>query len=92
MIYMNAKNNLEPAALTNFLQMAQVGSSDRVNIVVDSDGREKSHYTRAEGNWSGILRFRVTKDMHPIPASAINPNDPKVRHADMGSGAVWQTS
>ena len=88
MVYMNAKNDLEPAALTNFLQMAQVGSSDRVNIVVELGRPQKKHYTSAEGNWSGVLRFRVAKGMHPLPAYAINPNNPTVRNADMGSGAV----
>lgn len=88
MVYMNAKNNLEPAGLTNFLQMAQVGSTDRVNIVVELGRPEKKHYTRAEGNWSGVLRFKVAKNMHPVPGSAIDPDNPMVRHADMGSGAV----
>ncbi len=27
MVYMNAKNNLEPAGIANFLQMAQAGST-----------------------------------------------------------------
>ncbi len=88
MVYMNAKNNLEPAGITNFLQMAQVGSTDRVNILVELGRPEKTRYTKVEGNWTGVLRFRVEKSMHPIPASAIDPDNPTVRHADMGSGAV----
>jgi len=35
MVYMNGKNNLEPYALKNFHDMAEVGSAKDVNIVVE---------------------------------------------------------
>ncbi len=35
MIYMNAKNNLEPYALKNFHDIAEVGSTEDVNILVE---------------------------------------------------------
>jgi hypothetical protein len=88
MIFMNGKNNLEPAALENFAQMAEIGSSPQVNIVVELGRPSKTRYTHSEGDWTGVLRFYVTKGMHPIPTSAINPDDPAVRQADMGSGAA----
>src|SRR5690242_17620652 len=37
MVYMNGDNNLEPFALENFNDMAKVGSSDRINIIVQFD-------------------------------------------------------
>jgi hypothetical protein len=86
MVFMNGKNNLEPAALTNFLQMAQIGSTGRVNIIVELGRPQNTRYSHAEGDWTGVLRFRVTKGMHPVPSSAINPDDVRVRNADMGSG------
>ena len=33
MIFMIAKNNLEPDAIENFLQMASIGSTDKVDIL-----------------------------------------------------------
>ncbi len=85
MVYMNGKNNLEDAALDNFRQMAKVSSNDQVNILAEL-GRPVSKHSRAEGNWGGVMRFYVAKpNMEPLPTEAINPDDPNVRNADMGS-------
>jgi hypothetical protein len=81
MVYMNAKNNLEPDAIGNFLQMAEVGSSDKVNIVVEF-GRPKEHYTEDYGAWSKTLRFRVERSMEPEESRAVMD----VGNVDMGSG------
>jgi Clostripain family len=81
MVYVNAKNNLEPDAIDNFLQMAQVGSTDRVNILVEM-GRPDNHYTNEYGAWSTTLRFRVTKGMEPTKDHAIAD----IGKIDMGSG------
>lgn len=87
MVFMNAKNNLECAGLANFAQIASVGSDDHVNIVVEF-GRPKKHHTNDEEGWSGVLRFHVAKDMHPVPGSAISPDEPTVRNADMGDATT----
>lgn len=70
MVYMNGKNNLEPDALNNFHAMARVGSTDKVAVVAEL-GRPKEHHTAAEGNWSGVYRFLITKNKLPRPAQAI---------------------
>ena len=88
MVFMNAKNNLECAGLANFSQIANVGSSERVNVVVELGRPVKHRYTNDEGGWTGVLRFRVTQGMHPVESSAINPADATIRNADMGSGAT----
>jgi hypothetical protein len=88
MVFMNAKNNLECAGIANFSQMANIGSSDHVNVVVELGRPTKRRYTNDEGGWTGVLRFRVTQGMHPVEGSAIDPDNPNVRHADMGSGAT----
>jgi Clostripain family len=84
MVYMNAKNNLEPAAFTNFDQMAAVGSSDQVHVLVEF-GRPKAHYTpdtQLEGQWSKTLRFRVRRGMQASENEAAKD----LGDVDMGKG------
>ncbi len=77
LVFLNAKNNLEVFSISNFLQMAQVGSTPEVNILVEY-GRPKNRpggadagYTREHGGWSTSLRFRVTKGDTPDEAKAL---------------------
>jgi Clostripain family len=70
MVFLNAKNNLEPFAFKNFEQMARVGSTDQVNVLVEF-GRPRRHYTHESGGWSKTLRFRVEKDMEPVEHAAV---------------------
>lgn len=74
MVFLNAKNNLEPFSFLNFAQMAKVGSTAGVNILVEY-GRPIRHYplppgVSGFGNWSKTLRFRVEKGMKPTVAAA----------------------
>jgi len=58
MVYMDGDNNLEQAAIMDFLEMEYGGgSSDKVNIVVQMD-RSEGFFT-GEGDWSGARRFLV---------------------------------
>lgn len=68
MVYMNGDNNLEPDLLRDFREMAAVGSTDRVNVVVQLD---RIGYGGTIPNWEHTLRFKVGKDMEPIPSSAV---------------------
>ena len=63
MIFMNGKSNIEPFALADLNRLETVGSSDKVNIVVEL-GRSKSldNDTTADGDWAGVRRYYVTKD------------------------------
>lgn len=70
LVFLNAKNDLESFAFPNFQQMAAIGSSPDVNIVVEM-GRPKRHYTQAYGPWSKTLRFHVQKGMIPVESSAV---------------------
>lgn len=86
LIYVNGKNNLEGAAITDFYEMAEVGSTSQVNVIAQV-GRPKLHYSTLEGGWSGVYRFHVKKGQKPRPntalvdleASGLNTNmaDPK---------------
>lgn len=55
MVYIDGDNDLEPDAIDDFLEMAAVGSSEKVNIVVQMD-RWRGH---GYGNWSGTRRFLI---------------------------------
>lgn len=80
LIFMNGDNNLEPDALINFRQMARVGSTDKVNVVVQFDRIGKDAHTQPD--WTQTLRFRVTKGMEPLPANAVED----IGEANMGDG------
>ena len=86
LVYMNAKNTLELAALTDFLAISKIGSSPQVQIVIELGRPEKVRYTTAEENWTGVLRFHVEPQMHPVPESAVDPTGGSYHHADMASG------
>ncbi len=60
MVYVNGKNNLEPYALKDMNEMEQIGSSDKVNVVVEM-GRI-SGYSSADGDWKSTRRYLVQKD------------------------------
>ncbi|MBX0328733.1 FHA domain-containing protein [Oscillochloris sp. ZM17-4] len=86
LVYLDGDNNLESDALTDFAEMAQVGSSDQIKIVVQLDrvsSRESWDDTTA-GDWDGTKRFLVEKGMRPTAASALedlgeqNMGDPDV--------------
>jgi hypothetical protein len=102
MIYMNAKNNLEPAAIQNFCDMAKIGSTKAVNVVVELGRPAKSRYVtdascpgqalESGAFWTGVLRFRVIAGMQPVlPAATDRNDDAEVRTADMGSAATMRS-
>ncbi|MDI6752093.1 MAG: clostripain-related cysteine peptidase, partial [bacterium] len=69
MVYLDGDNDLEDAAIKDFLEMAEVGSNDYVNIVVQMDriaGGNSSY-----GNWTDTKRFYVTQGMKPVSGNAI---------------------
>ncbi len=69
LIYLDADNNLERYAIDDFLEMAAIGSSEQVHIVVQFD--RIPGYDDRYGNWSQTLRFRVEQGMTPTPANAL---------------------
>ncbi len=59
MVYVAADNNLEPAGIDDFLEMASVGSTDDVSIVVLFD--RAPGYSTAYGDWTGTRRGLVSQ-------------------------------
>jgi hypothetical protein len=82
MVYMGADSNLEQFGIDDFNEMAAVGSTSDLNIIVQFDRRPGG--TSANGDWTTAKRFNITKDMTPDPANAIedigevNMGDPVV--------------
>jgi len=72
MVYLNADNNLEADGLLDFQEMANVGSTNDVNILVQFDRIGKYTVTKPTNpQWSDTLRFRVTKNQSPTPNQAL---------------------
>ncbi|MBU1914523.1 MAG: hypothetical protein KJ563_04945, partial [Candidatus Thermoplasmatota archaeon] len=68
MVYMDGDNDLERVAILDFLEMAAVGSTPNVNIVVEFD--RSRFYDTSYGNWNTTKRFLVTSGMTPTAANA----------------------
>src|SRR4051812_41764047 len=59
MVYVAADNNLEPNSIINLMEMAAVGSTQDVNIVVQIT--RPPTYQGFYGEWGGTRRFLVNK-------------------------------
>jgi hypothetical protein len=70
LVFLNAKNDLERFAFPNFRQMASLGSTPEVKLVVEM-GRPRNHYSNLFGAWSKTLRFQIDKGTQPLEAQAI---------------------
>ena len=101
LVYLNAKNELEPQSFKAFEQMAEIGSSDNVRILVEY-GRPQQHYPQGEtppfGGWSKVMRFAVGKGMRPEEDEAVedlgqaNMADPATLADFVEWGLTWPSS
>ncbi len=73
LVYLDGDNNLEADALTDFREMAAVGSSDDLKILVQLDRISSSEGwdDTSAGDWAGTYRFLVERGMEPTPAAAL---------------------
>lgn len=82
MVYLDGDNDLEDVAILDFLEMAAIGSTARLNIVLQFD--RSPAYDATYGNWATCKRFLVTNGMTPTAPNAIsdigevNMGDPNV--------------
>lgn len=67
-VYIDGDNNLEYVGFLDFLEMALVGTTPEVNIVVQFD-RVEGYYTDY-GDWTDAKRFLITRGMEPWAESA----------------------
>ena len=78
MVYLDGDNNLEAAAVDDFLEMSSVGSSANVDIVVQFD--RIGGYSTAYDDWTDTRRYHITAGMTPTAANAIT----SIGEANMG--------
>ncbi len=83
MVYLDADNNLEPDGLKDFLEMAKVGSDEKINIVVQIDRCDG--YASTYGNWTDCRRYLIQKGMTPTAAPLENLGE-----VNMGSKTVFK--
>jgi hypothetical protein len=92
MVYLDGDNNLESAAIDDFLEMAHVGSTADVNIVAQFDRSLLNQttggfgYTNSYGDWSDTRRGLIAKDDMPNTSwgasiGEANMGDPNVLEA-----------
>ncbi|MGC1120895.1 MAG: clostripain-related cysteine peptidase [Candidatus Methanofastidiosia archaeon] len=60
MVYMDGDNYLEPSAIDDLNEMEAVGSTSKVNIVVQIDRHDA--YDNSNGDWDTAKRYHVTSD------------------------------
>ncbi|MBN2843567.1 MAG: hypothetical protein JXM68_10775 [Sedimentisphaerales bacterium] len=83
MVYIDGDNNLEPYALSDFLEMASIGSDMNVNIVVMLD--RIAGYSSAYDNWTDARRGGI--DFGDTPVSSWGT---VLGEANMGDPAVLE--
>lgn len=69
MVYLDADNNLEVAGIDDFLEMAEVGSSQGVNIIALFDRIDG--YDDSYDDWTGTKLFYIEENMTPTAANAL---------------------
>jgi hypothetical protein len=85
LVYLDGDNNLEPEALADFREMASVGSTQAVNIVVQMDriASKEEWDATSYGNWKTVKRFHIERGQTPSVKNAVadlgerNMGDPK---------------
>src|SRR5688500_10535416 len=72
LVHMNGTNKLERFAIADFEEMAKVGSTSEINVVVQM-GRLAGDPERRHGDWSGVRRYLVKKgDVPDVSTSLVD--------------------
>lgn len=84
LIYLNGQNDREPHLQNTWNEIAQAGSDEYVNVVVQM-GRV-SHSDPANG-WTGAKRFLMKKGMLPLPLNQVMDLGESGLNTDMNNSA-----
>ncbi len=95
MVYLDADNNLESAGINDINEMEMVGSSSKVNIIVQAD--RIPGYDISNSDWTNTRRYYITQDFDPYQISSdlksdlgeLNMGDPQTL-IDFTSWAVTE--
>ena len=73
LVYLDGDNNLEDSAITDFTEMARVGSSDEVNIIVQLDriASDEDWDDETYGDWTTVKRFRIEQRKRPTKSNEL---------------------
>ena len=73
LVYLDGDNDLEPDAIDDYAEMASVGSSSALNIVVQFDriASDEDWDDTSNGDWRGVKRFRVERDKRPTKSNQL---------------------
>jgi Clostripain family len=73
LVYLDGDNDLESDAIDDFGEMASVGSTDAVNIIVQFDriSSDEDWDASSYGDWSGVKRFRIERRKKPVASNQI---------------------
>jgi hypothetical protein len=90
LVYMNGKNDLETFVIDDFLEMASVGSSAKIDVVVQVGrmhlvGKYASKDDTRYGDWTGAKRFHVESNDEPTADTALMDLGKMKKSTDMGS-------
>lgn len=82
MVYLDGDNNLEPAAIDDLNEMEAVGSTSKVNIVVQFDRHPL--YDTSNGDWDNTKRYYVTKDPSGYDNTIVSTEITNMSEINMG--------
>ena len=83
LVYLDADNNLEPAAIVNFNQMEMVGSTKNVHVIVQMDRKTGDDINN--DSWTDTRRYLITYDSDPLKMHSLRLDSPALGELDMGS-------
>lgn len=81
MVYLDGDNNLEAAAVDDFLELSSVGSTSQVAVVAQMD--RIGGYDTTYDDWTDTRRFYITSGMTPAAA-----NGTSIGEVNMGAQAT----
>ncbi|MEW5830809.1 MAG: clostripain-related cysteine peptidase [Chloroflexota bacterium] len=80
MVYLDGDNNLESAAVNDFMEMSAVGSDANVKILVEMDRIDG--YDTSYDNWTDTRRYYITAGLTPTAANGTSVGEANMGHPE----------